>query len=52
MENYIIIAVITLILIFAIGYIVKVKKSGTKCIGCPHAKECSSNFCSNSDRNN
>lgn len=42
MDNFIIIAVIVLILALAIGYIVKAKKSGAKCVGCPSAKECSS----------
>lgn len=34
--------VILLILGFAISYIVKAKKSGAKCIGCPDANSCSS----------
>lgn len=42
MENYIIIAVLVSVIGGAIGYIIKAKKSGAKCIGCPHAKECSS----------
>ena len=42
MENYIIIAVVVLILALAVGYIVKEKREGNKCIGCPHAKECAS----------
>ncbi len=40
MENYIIIAVVALILAAAIGYIVKAKKSGKKCIGCPESGHC------------
>ena len=38
-----IIAVIAIVLIIgvAIAYIVKEKKRGNKCIGCPYAKECS-----------
>ena len=27
-------------------YIYKAKKSGTKCAGCPHAKNCSGHCCS------
>ena len=45
MENYIIIAVLVVILGAAIGYIVKAKKRGEKCIGCPHAKTCNSENC-------
>jgi hypothetical protein len=41
MENIIIIAVLVVILGFAIGYIIKAKKNGEKCIGCPNAKQCS-----------
>ena len=37
-----VIAVIALVLIifFAVRYIVKEKKKGTKCIGCPMAGQC------------
>lgn len=35
MTNIIVIAVVVLILGLAIGYIVKTKKRGVKCIGCP-----------------
>ena len=41
MENYIIIAVVGLILGLAVGYIRREKKRGTRCIGCPHAGSCS-----------
>ncbi len=42
MIDLIIIAVIVVILACAITYIIKAKKSGIKCIGCPAAKQCSS----------
>ncbi len=45
MENFIIIAVLVLILGAALGYVIKAKKRGEKCIGCPHAKTCSSCNC-------
>jgi hypothetical protein len=47
MENNIIIAILVPIIGGAIGYIIKAKKSGAKCIGCPYAKECTkgSNSC-------
>ena len=40
MVNFIIIAVVAVILGMAIYYIVKEKKKGTKCIGCPAAGQC------------
>lgn len=40
MENIIIIAVIALIVGGAVAYIIKAKKSGQKCIGCPDSKTC------------
>lgn len=43
MDDIIIIAIVVIILAIAIGYIIKQKKSGAKCIGCPHSKECAVN---------
>ena len=40
MENVIIIAVLLLVLGGAVAYIVRAKKSGVKCIGCPAAGNC------------
>ncbi len=40
MDNFIIIAIIVAILGLAISYIVREKKSGAKCIGCPQSKTC------------
>ena len=45
MEKFIIIAVLVLILGAALGYVIKAKKRGEKCIGCPHAKTCNSKKC-------
>ncbi len=42
MENFIIIALLVLIIGGIIFYIYKAKKSGKKCIGCPDCKNCSS----------
>ena len=42
MANFIIIAIILIVLGAAIFYIVKEKKKGTVCIGCPHAGTCQS----------
>ena len=41
MENVIIIAVLVIIIGFAAGYVIKAKKSGKKCIGCPDGGSCS-----------
>lgn len=41
MKNLIVIAVIIVILGLAIGYIIKQKKKGVKCIGCPSGGNCS-----------
>ena len=43
MENYILIAVLVLIIGGAALYIYKAKKSGRKCIGCPDSGTCSGN---------
>ena len=40
MENIIAGAVLLIILGLAAWYVVKAKKSGQKCIDCPHAREC------------
>ena len=40
MENVIAAVVVALILGGAIAYIVREKKKGRKCIGCPYASQC------------
>ena len=40
-KNIIIIAVIFILVGGAIIYILRAKKKGAKCIGCPYAKQCS-----------
>lgn len=54
MDNFIIIAVLVLIIGGALLYVVKSKKKGVKCIGCPDAKKCSGNCssCSSAQENN
>lgn len=42
MTDIIIIAIVAVIIGAAVTYIVKAKKSGAKCIGCPSAKICAS----------
>ena len=43
--DYIVLTVILLVLGGAITYIVKEKKSGKRCIGCPHSGSCSAHSC-------
>ncbi len=43
MANFIIVGTLIIIIGAAIVYIVKSKKSGKKCIGCPSGCSCSSN---------
>lgn len=40
MENFIIAIVIILIVAGIVFYLVKAKKRGQKCIGCPYSKQC------------
>ena len=54
MENIIIILIVLAIVIGISVYLYKAKKSGQKCIGCPHGKQCTGH-CSGScscDMNN
>ena len=41
MTDIIVIAVVVVIAFFAVRYIVRAKKSGKKCIGCPDGCSCS-----------
>ncbi len=41
MENAVLFIVLAVILALAIVYVVRAKKKGVKCIGCPNAKSCS-----------
>ena len=42
MTDIIVIAILTVLVGLAVGYIYKSKKSGKTCIGCPHAGQCGS----------
>lgn len=46
MENLVIMAIVAVILGLAIGYVVKAKKNGQKCIGCPSNGSCCNGGCS------
>ena len=41
MKDFIVLIIIAVIIALASGYIIKAKKRGQKCIGCPYSKECS-----------
>ncbi len=43
MEDFLVLAVLTIILVSAIIYVARAKKKGVKCVGCPNAKNCSKN---------
>ncbi|MBQ6815804.1 MAG: FeoB-associated Cys-rich membrane protein [Clostridia bacterium] len=45
MENIIIILIVAAVLAAAVCYIVKQKKKGSKCIGCPYAENCNKKQC-------
>lgn len=45
MENVIIIAILVVIVGGAFGYIIKSRRKGNKCIGCPYADSCSKKNC-------
>lgn len=44
-DDIIIIVVIVLIIGFSILYLIKQKKKGRKCIGCPYSDSCIKNKC-------
>ena len=43
LADYVAIAAILIVLGFALAYIIKEKKRGKRCIGCPHSDTCSKN---------
>ncbi len=43
MDNFIIVAVLAVIIGAALAYVIKAKKRGVKCIGCPDGAKCSGN---------
>lgn len=42
MDNFVVIAIVLIVIALVLLYIIKAKKSGIKCIGCPDAKTCQS----------
>lgn len=49
MEEFIVISIIILIIGGALFYIIRAKKKGQKCIGCPHSKTCNKKSCFDKD---
>ncbi|MBQ9840363.1 MAG: FeoB-associated Cys-rich membrane protein [Erysipelotrichaceae bacterium] len=47
-KDIIVVLVLVFILGLAIGYIIKEKKNGAKCVGCPYAKSCGKKTCGSS----
>lgn len=43
--DYLLIGLIVFIVGLAVFYIIRAKKKGQKCIGCPYSKSCSSCSC-------
>lgn len=44
MENVIVVLILVAIASSIIWYLIRAKKRGEKCIGCPYAKQCGSIF--------
>jgi len=49
MTDIIIGVIISAVVIGAVAYIYRAKKSGQKCIGCPNSKSCSCGCCSDNN---
>ena len=45
MTDIIIIAVVAVIVAVAAAYVIRAKKKGCKCIGCPHSASCENKNC-------
>lgn len=40
MENYIVAGILIAVIAGIILYLIRQKKKGVKCVGCPHTKQC------------
>lgn len=45
MENIIVILILLIIAGSILWYLIRAKKRGQKCVGCPYAKECQKRSC-------
>ena len=50
MENVIIVLILAAIAAGIIVYLVRAKKRGEKCIGCPYAKQCRTGNCNSTNK--
>ena len=51
MEDLIVVIILVIVIGLSALYVIKEKKKGTKCIGCPHANTCSSRSACGSGEN-
>ena len=51
MEDLIVVIILVIVIGLSVLYVIKEKKKGTKCIGCPHANTCSSRSACSSGEN-
>ncbi len=49
MGDYIAIGVLVAVITAIIGYLIKKKKSGAKCIGCPYGEQCTKCGCNENE---
>lgn len=47
MENAIVILILVAIVAGIIWYLIRAKRKGEKCVGCPYCKKCKANNCHN-----
>lgn len=50
MENVVLIVILSLIVLGIVLFLVRAKKRGEKCIGCPYAKQCAKKNCDNAKK--
>ncbi|MFA7637217.1 MAG: FeoB-associated Cys-rich membrane protein [Monoglobales bacterium] len=50
MKDLIVVGILVIVLGLAIGYIIKSKKNGKKCIGCPDSCSCCEKSCPSKDK--
>lgn len=50
MEDLIVVVILVVVIGLSAWYVIKEKKKGTKCIGCPHANVCSSHGSCSSEK--
>jgi len=51
MINFVVTAIIILIVAAAAGYVIRAKKRGVKCVGCPYGENCTKKSCGGCNKN-